>query len=668
MDKPVLLEVKDLKTYFYSGKHALKAVDSVSFSIREGEVFGLVGESGSGKSITCKSLIGLIHRPGRIAGGSIRYRGQELAGLSEKALTAVRGKEIGMIFQEPMVALNPVLRIGQQITESFKDPGLSGEEKHARAVELLRRVGIPNPEQRMREYPHQFSGGMRQRVVIAIALASNPKLLLADEPTTALDVTIQAQILQLLRELKDEYGMAMVLVTHNLGVAAQICDRIAVMYGGHIMELGPTRELFAHPQNPYTRGLLASLPVNKRKGEPLSAIPGTPPNLGEMPVGCPFAPRTCASASLPPSGRSAPATPAAAISRTAPAERRMTVENRNNAQEPLLQVRGLSLRFPVKQGLLDILMRRPQQAVTAVDDVDLAIYPGECLGLVGESGCGKSTLAKTIIRIYDPDAGTVLLDGVDFTALKGKRLQAARRSVQMVFQDPYSSLNPRMSVGAMLKEVLQVHHVCPKDEMDARVAALLEMVGLAPDAAQRSPGEFSGGQRQRIGIARTLALQPKLLIADEAVSALDVSVQAQIINLLEELQKSLHLTMLFISHDLSVVRCMTDRAVVMYLGKIMEMGPTEHLFGAPAHPYTRNLIDAVPEPDPDCPAKESTMIGEPPSPMDIPGGCRFHPRCPYAKNVCRRAQPELTDLGGGHFAACHFPYACAGVPQTEAEQ
>ena len=259
----------------------------------------------------------------------------------------------------------------------------------------------------------------------------------------------------------------------------------------------------------------------------------------------------------------------------------MTVENRNNAQEPLLQVRGLSLRFPVKQGLLDILMRRPQQAVTAVDDVDLAIYPGECLGLVGESGCGKSTLAKTIIRIYDPDAGTVLLDGVDFTALKGKRLQAARRSVQMVFQDPYSSLNPRMSVGAMLKEVLQVHHVCPKDEMDARVAALLEMVGLAPDAAQRSPGEFSGGQRQRIGIARTLALQPKLLIADEAVSALDVSVQAQIINLLEELQKSLHLTMLFISHDLSVVRCMTDRAVVMYLGKIMEMGPTEHLFGAP---------------------------------------------------------------------------------------
>ena len=270
----------------------------------------------------------------------------------------------------------------------------------------------------------------------------------------------------------------------------------------------------------------------------------------------------------------------------------MTVENRNNAQEPLLQVRGLSLRFPVKQGLLDILMRRPQQAVTAVDDVDLAIYPGECLGLVGESGCGKSTLAKTIIRIYDPDAGTVLLDGVDFTALKGKRLQAARRSVQMVFQDPYSSLNPRMSVGAMLKEVLQVHHVCPKDEMDARVAALLEMVGLAPDAAQRSPGEFSGGQRQRIGIARTLALQPKLLIADEAVSALDVSVQAQIINLLEELQKSLHLTMLFISHDLSVVRCMTDRAVVMYLGKIMEMGPTEHLFGAPAHPYTRNLIDA----------------------------------------------------------------------------
>ena len=298
-------------------------------------------------------------------------------------------------------------------------------------------------------------------------------------------------------------------------------------------------------------------------------------------------------------------------------------------------------------------------------DVSFHVKPGEIYGLVGESGSGKTTVLKCLAGLFTHWQGELTIDAQPL----GHEISRERcRQVQMVFQDPYSSLNPRMSVGAMLKEVLQVHHVCPKDEMDARVAALLEMVGLAPDAAQRSPGEFSGGQRQRIGIARTLALQPKLLIADEAVSALDVSVQAQIINLLEELQKSLHLTMLFISHDLSVVRCMTDRAVVMYLGKIMEMGPTEHLFGAPAHPYTRNLIDAVPEPDPDCPPKESTMIGEPPSPMDIPGGCRFHPRCPYAKNVCRRAQPELTDLGGGHFAACHFPYACAGAPQTEAEQ
>ena len=306
--------------------------------------------------------------------------------------------------------------------------------------------------------------------------------------------------------------------------------------------------------------------------------------------------------------------------------------------------------------------------VHALKNVSFSLRKNEVLGIIGESGSGKSTIAKLITGLYQPTGGNIFLGGRSVVRLKRQAQKEVYTKVQMVFQDPYSSLNPRMSVGAMLKEVLQVHHVCPKDEMDARVAALLEMVGLAPDAAQRSPGEFSGGQRQRIGIARTLALQPKLLIADEAVSALDVSVQAQIINLLEELQKSLHLTMLFISHDLSVVRCMTDRAVVMYLGKIMEMGPTEHLFGAPAHPYTRNLIDAVPEPDPDCPPKESTMIGEPPSPMDIPGGCRFHPRCPYAKNVCRRAQPELTDLGGGHFAACHFPYACAGAPQTEAEQ
>ena len=315
----------------------------------------------------------------------------------------------------------------------------------------------------------------------------------------------------------------------------------------------------------------------------------------------------------------------------------------------ILEVKNLNVYYTDKGSLF----HGKKEEKHALKNVSFTMREGEILGLVGESGCGKTSLAKALLGMQKKYDGEIRLDCAN---------------PQMVFQDPYSSLNPRMSVGAMLKEVLQVHHVCPKDEMDARVAALLEMVGLAPDAAQRSPGEFSGGQRQRIGIARTLALQPKLLIADEAVSALDVSVQAQIINLLEELQKSLHLTMLFISHDLSVVRCMTDRAVVMYLGKIMEMGPTEHLFGAPAHPYTRNLIDAVPEPDPDCPAKESTMIGEPPSPMDIPGGCRFHPRCPYAKNVCRRAQPELTDLGGGHFAACHFPYACAGVPQTEAEQ
>ena len=333
----------------------------------------------------------------------------------------------------------------------------------------------------------------------------------------------------------------------------------------------------------------------------------------------------------------------------------MTVENRNNAQEPLLQVRGLSLRFPVKQGLLDILMRRPQQAVTAVDDVDLAIYPGECLGLVGESGCGKSTLAKTIIRIYDPDAGTVLLDGVDFTALKGKRLQAARRSVQMVFQDPYSSLNPRMSVGAMLKEVLQVHHVCPKDEMDARVAALLEMVGLAPDAAQRSPGEFSGGQRQRIGIARTLALQPKLLIADEAVSALDVSVQAQIINLLEELQDQYGLTYLFIAHDLSVVKHISDRIGVMYLGKLVELADSYELTFHSVHPYTRSLISAIPVADPKT-ARESRRIvleGDVPSPLNPPSGCRFRTRCPYADEQCAAEEPKWREVSGGHYAACH---------------
>lgn len=331
------------------------------------------------------------------------------------------------------------------------------------------------------------------------------------------------------------------------------------------------------------------------------------------------------------------------------------MEKRNNAQEPLLQVRGLSLRFPVKQGLLDILMRRPQQAVTAVDDVDLAIYPGECLGLVGESGCGKSTLAKTIIRIYDPDAGTVLLDGVDFTALKGKRLQAARRSVQMVFQDPYSSLNPRMSVGAMLKEVLQVHHVCPKDEMDARVAALLEMVGLAPDAAQRSPGEFSGGQRQRIGIARSLAVQPKFVVCDEAVSALDVSIQSQIINLLADLKEQSNLTYLFITHDLSVVKYISDRIGVMYLGNMVELANTQELFDHPLHPYTEALMAAIPTTDVEEHRELRILEGDIPSPVNPPQGCKFHTRCAHCTEICKHAVPEWKEMAPGHFVACHHP-------------
>lgn len=331
----------------------------------------------------------------------------------------------------------------------------------------------------------------------------------------------------------------------------------------------------------------------------------------------------------------------------------MTVENRNNAQEPLLQVRGLSLRFPVKQGLLDILMRRPQQAVTAVDDVDLAIYPGECLGLVGESGCGKSTLAKTIIRIYDPDAGTVLLDGVDFTALKGKRLQAARRSVQMVFQDPYSSLNPRMSVGAMLKEVLQVHHVCPKDEMDARVAALLEMVGLAPDAAQRSPGEFSGGQRQRIAVARALITRPDVVICDEPVSALDASVQAQVLNLLRDVQERFSPSYLFISHDLAVVGFICPRILVMYLGQVVEEAPRERLFAGAAHPYSQALLAAMPTGDGES-RLPRILEGELPSPLNPPAGCRFHPRCPKAVDICRREPPAWKELAPGWRARCHL--------------
>lgn len=667
-DGPVL-EVENLRTYFYTNAGVARAVDGVSFSVNAGEIVGIVGESGSGKSVTALSIMRLLETGGRIAGGHIRFQGKDVMSLSPHEMRMLRGSDIAMVFQDPMSSLNPVMRISRQVAEAMTAHGVPKEEAAKRVVSLLGKMGIVDPERASTNYPHQFSGGMRQRVVIAMGVSNHPALLLADEPTTALDVTVQAQILELFKELNRSYGTAIVLVSHDLGVIASVCSRVIVMYAGEVVEEGPTHDVLSNPRHPYTWALMNASPRmggEIRQGR-LTSIEGMPPSLlGKPPVGCRFAPRCpfrepiCEQAhpdlfKMGPGHHSRcwvarngrqferPAQPKETPAPLVAADSRL-------AAKPLVSVEKLVKHFRVSGGM----MHKPR-IVHAIDGISLSIYPGEVVGVVGESGCGKSTLGNTILRLNEPDGGRILFDGVDITHAPRSVLQPMRRRMQMVFQNPYASLNPRMTIGETLGEPLRFHGLTTSDgQTRQKVGDLLGLVGLDADAARRYPHEFSGGQRQRVAIARALALEPDFIVADEPTSALDVNIQAQIINLMVTLREQLKLTYLFISHDLAVVRHISDRVVVLHLGQIVEVAPADELFAHPLHPYTRYLISAIPQAQAGREGRRIILDGEAASATDPPSGCRFRTRCPIAQTLCAEKTPELLERRPGHFVACHF--------------
>ncbi|HWV54697.1 ABC transporter ATP-binding protein [Pseudorhodoplanes sp.] len=660
-----LLEVDDLHVQFLTSRGIVRAVEGLSFHIDPGEVVAIVGESGSGKSVSALSIMRLLPRlTGRIPKGRVMFDGRNLLDLTDEQMREIRGRDISMIFQEPMTSLNPILTIGLQITEPLRiHLGMSESEARERAIELLGLVGIPDPARRLEQYPHQFSGGMRQRVMIAIGLACNPKLIIADEPTTALDVTIQAQILELMKELSRKLNIALIVITHNLGVVARYADRVIVMYASRLVEEGDADDVFHRPRHPYSMGLLRSVPrLDRPRGAKLETIEGLPPNAASPPPGCRFAPRCPYKLAICETEPALVRTDTGGLSRchrhAEIAEGKLTwaaaeagsarVEMKSGA--PLLSVRNLTKHFEVRGGF-----RGASGTVRAVQDVSFEIYPGETLGLVGESGCGKTTVGRLILKLEEPTGGDIAFEGLDLATATAGDMKAMRRKIQVIFQDPYSSLNPRMTVGQIIGEPLHVYKLVPgrKQEQD-RVAQLLEQVGLRPEMATRYPHQLSGGQRQRVGIARALAMEPSFIVCDEAVSALDVSIQGQIINLLEDLQRRLGLAYLFIAHDLAVVRHISMRVVVMYFGRVMEVADRDAIYSDPLHPYTRVLLDAAPIPDPTVEkGREPRLIkGELPSHLSPPSGCVFNTRCPMASDECRRVVPPLEEKRPGHFAAC----------------
>jgi peptide/nickel transport system ATP-binding protein len=661
-----LLKIDDLTVHFVTSHGTVRAVENLSYTVSAGEIVAIVGESGSGKSVSALTIMRLLP-PGtaRIMSGRITFDGKDLLSLDEENMRSIRGRDVAMIFQEPMTSLNPVLSIGLQIKEPLLiHMGMTEEQATDRAIELLTLVGITDPQSRLAQFPHQLSGGMRQRVMIAIGLACNPKLLIADEPTTALDVTIQAQILELMKDLAQRLDIAVVVITHNLGIVARYADRVNVMYAARLVESGPAEAVFNTPAHPYARGLLSAVPrLDRARSARLATIDGAPPNLLAPPEGCRFAPR-CAFAAevckIVPKPTQLSDTHSAACHRLVEVA---ALSQRTGAttgtiskaasiradDAAILSVNGVTKHFAVGGGLL-----KPQKLVRAVNDVVIDIKPGETLGLVGESGCGKSTLGRLVLRLEDPTSGAIMFEGRDIAGLDKANMIDVRKRMQVIFQDPYSSLNPRMTVGQIIAEPMTVHGVTPKGDAPARVAELLGLVGLYPYMAVRYPHELSGGQRQRVGIARALGLNPKLIVCDEAVSALDVSIQGQVINLLEDLQTKLGLTYLFIAHDLAVVRHISTKVAVMYLGRIVEYAPADELFANPKHPYTQALLAAAPVPDPVIEkTRPRTIIkGELPSPLNPPPGCVFHPRCPKMTDACKAAVPPSVSVGPNHQAAC----------------
>jgi oligopeptide/dipeptide ABC transporter ATP-binding protein len=745
-----VLDIQNLSTHIKLTSSVVQAVGNIDLQVDAGETLGVVGESGCGKSMTGLSIMGLLPPGGAIVNGSIKLDGRELVGLKEDELRRIRGNEIAMIFQDPLTSLDPTKTIGYQVGEPVRlHRGASRAEALDRAVEVLSLVGLPRPKERLKDYPHQLSGGLRQRVMIAMALACEPKLLIADEPTTALDVTIQAQILALLKDLKERLGMAMLLITHDMGVIAGHADRVNVMYAGRVVETAPAATLFDEMHHPYTQALLASIPqLNQDAKKALHAIPGLPPDLAHPPEGCRFAARCtratdkCRSdepslagktfdhkfscwhpvdgplelavigeggpdavstglvgsdaesldeaaasdkigfvpdAQLPAdteAGEAAGLTSTSAgpgarehvvvaAGLTETADGRLEVVElpveavaNGNGVAPLLELRNLVKEFPVTAGAV---LQRRVAAVHAVSDVSFSVPAGTTFGLVGESGCGKTTIGKLIVALERPNSGSIIINGEDVSTLHRADLRRKRRDLQLMFQDPQSSLDPRMRVGTIIAEPLAVQHLGSKRAQRDRVFELLGEVGLPQNAVERYPHEFSGGQRQRIGLARALTVNPKLIVADEPVSALDVSIRAQVLNLMKRLQATYGLTYVVISHDLAVVKYMADQIGVMYLGKLVEMGSGQDIYERAAHPYTAGLIATIPVPDPTLErAKTGAAIrGELPSPVNPPSGCRFRTRCQFAQERCAAEEPKLRSFGPGHVAACHFPLQSA---------
>ena len=669
-----LLDIRDLHTDIEIRSGVVHALSGVDLHVNPGETLGIVGESGSGKTMTALSLMGLLPPGGSVSSGQIILDGQDLTKLALKEKRKLRGTKVGMIFQDPLTSLNPTMKIGLQVCEPLRvHEKLSKKEALERAVEILKRVGMPRPEVVINNYPHQLSGGMRQRVMIAMALVCKPRILIADEPTTALDVTTQMQILDLIDELRDEYQMGVILITHDLGVVAGHTDRVAVMYAGRIVETAPTKTLFTEPKHRYTSSLMAALPERAlAAGTKLFSIPGAPPSLTNLPVGCRFAARClwatdeCRAGYPDLSGDDAHTFSCfhpVQEGDESPAALQAKLDTQKNGDEAGAQQAPLvssEVLLDVKEASREYesagsgFFKRDKGVVSAVDRVSITVKKGETYGLVGESGCGKSTMGRLIAGLERPSSGAIKLDGRDLATLKGRDAVTIHRDVQMMFQDSYAAMDPRMRIDQILAEPMSIQKTGNARQIAERIMEIIEQVGLTEEILDRYPHEFSGGQLQRIGFARSLTLAPDLIVADEPVSALDVSVQAQVLNLMKDLQAELGLSYLFISHDLAVVQYMADRIGVMYLGRIVEEGPAKEVVENPKHPYTKALIDSIPVPDPEFSHDDRAikLTGEPPSAVNPPEGCRFRPRCPFAGEECK-IQPTLTDER--HRVACHHP-------------
>jgi len=681
-----LLNVRGLSVLYHTNKGTLKALEDVNLHVDSHEIVGVVGETGCGKSTLATAILQLLPPNGEIVSGEIQLDGRDLRSMNAEEQRNLRGHEIAMIFQDPMSSLNPVFTIGEQMLDiqraHAETSGLTRKEMLRNAVGLLEQVGIPDAHERIHHYPDQFSGGMRQRIMIAMALMLKPRLLIADEPTASLDVTLEAQILELMKDLRRTYQTSVLYISHNLGVIAQFCDRVVVMYAGRVVEEGSVFDLFKQPRHPYTRALLAAVPSRQAFGERLATIPGQVPSLLALPAGCKFSDRCPVSRPVcferepgylkienghvrchvydsdsvyetqdTNKGQLDKRQGSFDVAGRGGKEDRMP--SKDFERGSLVKIGNLSTHFSDRQNLIQQITGKRPTVVRAVDSVDLDIKQGEVIGIVGESGSGKTTLGRTILNLIRPSAGQIIYDGQDITGMSRESLRQLRLHMQMIFQDPYSSLSPRLRVSYLLTEPYKIHKVPQQDQYS--VGELLSMVGLADEQANKYPHELSGGQARRVSIARALALHPKFIVADEPTSGLDVSVAASILNLMKDLADKLELTYVIITHDLNVIGYIAHRVAVMYMGKLVEVGPTSQIFESPAHPYTMALLSAISEPDPHLRREERRILltGEVPSPKNPPQGCRFHTRCPFSTEICKEEVPSLVQIGNSHSVACH---------------